>query len=620
MSNKKTKIIKIILSASIITITQLVRCDCLLNLYELIKLQTYKNIIEWVIVEGSKTKEDADKNKEKINKLIETHELYKPNNLTHMKIIYVEYTGKALSDLRNIGNNKCSGDIIICMDDDDYYPIERVSHAVESLQKSNALIAGCTDIYLYEYFMDKLYKFKGFHDKHTTNNCMAFKKEYLKNHAHESGLIMSEEKSFTKDFTEPLVQLDSKKCIIVSSHNFNTFNKREICIGGSYGINPTLYEVTDHPITSYIPHTIYNRMKNLFYKEEDSPYDIVYYTGGFSKPWAPNDKSLGGSEQAIVNLCENWVKTGIKVAVYADILMNNKIELTYNNVDYKNWKTLPFNHKFKTIILWRINGYFSAIPFNLKAINIYWDLHDNFTEQPQIIECYKKYRHKITKIMFKSNYHYHAFEEYFKVKLTSDKYVIIPNGILVEKFSNNWDNVLRNPYRFCYVSYYTRGLQHIIPYIWCIIKQIEPRAELHLYYGMDMFNNDVQNHLKQFTCLPGVIDHGRQTIEIIVREKYMSSFQLYITNTIAEIDCISIRESLVTGCIPLISNFGVFAEREGIHFNLIDTEPELMKEIAINIVKLINDKDKLNILRNVFKKSSTIISWENIANKILEII
>jgi hypothetical protein len=619
MSNKKTKIIKIILSASIITINQLVRCDCLLNLYELIKLQTYKNIIEWVIVEGSKTKEDADKNKENINKLIETHELYKPQNLKHMKIIYIEYTGKALSDLRNIGNNKCSGDIIICMDDDDYYPIERVTHAVESLQKSNALIAGCTDIYLYEYFMDKLYKFKGFHEKHTTNNCMAFKKEYLKNHAHDSGLTMSEEKSFTKDFTEPLVQLDSKKCIIVSSHNFNTFNKREICIGGSYGINPTLYEVTDHPITSYIPHTIYNRMKSLFYNEENSPYDIVYYTGGFSKPWSPNDKSLGGSEQAIVNLCENWVKTGIKVAVYADILMNNKTELTYNNVDYKNWKTLPFNHKFKTIILWRINGYFSGIPFNLKATNIYWDLHDNFAEQPQINECYKKYGHKITKIMFKSNYHYRAFEEYFKVKLTPDKYVIIPNGILVEKFSNNWDNVLRNPYRFCYVSYYTRGLQHIIPYIWHIIKQIEPRAELHLYYGMDMFNNDVQNHLKQFTSLPGVIDHGRQSIEIIVREKYMSSFQLYITNTNAEIDCISIRESLVTGCIPLISNFGVFAEREGIHYNLIDTEPELMKEIAINIVKLINDKDKLNILRDVFKKSSTIISWETIANKILEI-
>jgi glycosyltransferase involved in cell wall biosynthesis len=612
MNNKKTKITKITLSASIITVNQLVRSNCLLNLYELIKLQTYKNIIEWVIVEGSKTKEDANINKEHINKLIK-------NDKSNMKIIYIEYTGKSLSDLRNIGNNKCSGDIIVCMDDDDYYPPERVSHSVESLQKSNALIAGCTDIYLYEYFMGKLYKFKGFHAKHSTNNCMAFKKEYLKNHAHDSGLIMSEEKSFTKNFTEPMIQLDSKKCIIVSSHDFNTFNKREICVGGSYGINPTLYEVTDHPITSYIPSTIYNRMKSLFYKEEDSPYDIVYYTGGFGKSWSPSDKSLGGSEQAIVHLCENWAKMKLKVAVYADILVNNKTELIHNNVNYKNWKTLPFNHKFKIIILWRVNGFFSGIPFDLKADNIYWDLHDNFADQPQIINCYQKYEKKLTKIMFKSNYHVYAFENYFKTKLTSDKYVVIPNGILVDKFSNNVDNVPRNPYRFCYVSYYSRGLQHIIPYIWYIIKQIEPRAELHLYYGMAMFTEEVQNHLKQFTSLPGVIDHGRQPIEMIVREKYMSSFQLYITNTIAEIDCISIRESLVTGCIPLISNFGVFAEREGIHFNLVDNNPELMKEIAINIIKMLNEKDKMDILRNVFKKSHTIIDWTTVANKIIEI-
>jgi glycosyltransferase involved in cell wall biosynthesis len=310
---------------------------------------------------------------------------------------------------------------------------------------------------------------------------------------------------------------------------------------------------------------------------------------------------------------------GLKIAVYADILVGDKTELSHNNVDYINWKKLPFNHKFKTIILWRTNGFFSGIPFDLKADNIYWDLHDNFADQPQIIECYKKYGHKVTKILFKSNYHLNSFQDYFKVKLASDKYVVIPNGILVDKFSKNWDNVERNPYRFCYVSYYTRGLQHIIPYIWYIIKQIEPRAELHLYYGMDMFAEDVQNHLKQFTCLPGVIDHGRQSIEMVIREKYMSSFQLYITNTIAEIDCISIRESLVTGCIPLISNFGVFLEREGIHFNLNDQDPESMKEIAINIIRMANEKEKIAVLRNVFKKSSTIISWEDVAKKFLEI-
>jgi hypothetical protein len=115
--------------------------------------------------------------------------------------------------------------------------------------------------------------------------------------------------------------------------------------------------------------------------------------------------------------------------------------------------------------------------------------------------------------------------------------------------------------------------------------------------------------------MPGVIDHGRQSIDMIVREKYMSSFQLYISNTIAEIDCISIRESLICGCIPLISNFGVFAEREGIHFNLSEKEDPMI-EIAESIVKLMRDQDKMDILRNVFKKSKTIVGWDTTAEKI----
>jgi glycosyltransferase involved in cell wall biosynthesis len=146
----KTRIKKKVSTVSLITITQLIRFDCLQNLYELIKLQNYKNIIEWVIVEGSKNEEDGKKNKMNMVNFI--------NNIKEFKVKYVEYTGKKLSDLRNIGNCTCTGDIIVCMDDDDYYPPTRVSTAVEALEKSGMLIAGCSDIYLYEYFMNKLYK------------------------------------------------------------------------------------------------------------------------------------------------------------------------------------------------------------------------------------------------------------------------------------------------------------------------------------------------------------------------------------------------------------------------------------------------------------------------------
>jgi len=612
----KTRIKKKNSSVSIVTITQYIRFNCLLNLYELIKLQTFKNIIEWTIVEGSTIIEDATNNKNQILEFIDQ------NNTNNFKFNYIEYTGQKLSDLRNLGNTSCKGDIIVCMDDDDYYPPERIEEAVKALDNSSYLIAGCSDIYLYEYLLDKLYKFKGFHQNHSTNNCFAFKKEYLLNHKHDSGLIMSEEKSFTNDFKEPMIQLNSKKCIVVSSHNFNTFNKRELCIGGSVGINPTLSEVNldSDSIYNYIPEYFYNKMKSLFYKEEDSEYDIVYYTGGFGTPWDPKDKTLGGSEQAIVNLSESWVQSGKKIAVYANILSGKLTELQYNNVNYFSWKTLPFNHKFKTIILWRFNGFISSIMFSLKATNILWDLHDNCIGQEITIPIYKKYQNKITKILFKSNYHKSEFENFYKVKLDESEYAIIMNGIRIDKFSNNWDNVKRNPYRFCYVSYYSRGLQHIIPGIWNLIKYYEPRAELHVYYGLDMIKDTAfVESMKKLLAMPGIIDHGRQSVEIIVREKYMSSFQLYITNTNSEIDCISIRESLVTGCIPLISNFGVFAEREGIHFDCIEND-KVLNQIGMNILNLLQTQDKLENLRQVFKKSNTIISWFDISIKILSII
>ena len=51
---------------------------------------------------------------------------------------------------RNFMHSKCNGSIIVYMDDDDYYPPDRISHAVEKLQKDKtALCAGSSEIYVY---------------------------------------------------------------------------------------------------------------------------------------------------------------------------------------------------------------------------------------------------------------------------------------------------------------------------------------------------------------------------------------------------------------------------------------------------------------------------------------
>jgi len=242
-------------TVSIITVTQLSRSECLKNLLTLIQSQTYKNIIEWVIVEGSKNEHDGMKNSEIIREL---------GNETLLNIVYLEYTGFALSDLRNNGNMACKGDIIVCMDDDDYYPRERVEDAVYKLGKSKCLIAGCSDIYMYDYVLETLYKSKKIGNNHSTNNCMAFKREYLLTNAHDPGLKYAEEKSFTKGFTEEMVQLNSKKCIVVSSHNKNTFDKKPLLAETAKMEKNRLFKKINKPIAKLIPIETFAMMRSIF--------------------------------------------------------------------------------------------------------------------------------------------------------------------------------------------------------------------------------------------------------------------------------------------------------------------------------------------------------------------
>jgi hypothetical protein len=116
---------------------------------------------------------------------------------------------------------------------------------------------------------------------------------------------------------------------------------------------------------------------------------------------------------------------------------------------------------------------------------------------------------------------------------------------------------------------------------------------------------------------PGVMDHGRQPMDIIIREKYMSNFHLYITDTTGEIDCISIRESLITGAIPLLSTSGIFKDRPGIHFDITD---ELSyKKIGLHIANMLKKQDNLKEYRERLKKSPLIIGWDKIAQAWLDI-
>lgn len=593
-------------SVSIITITQLKRFECVKILLELIKAQTYTNIIEWIIVEGSKEKKDCDENQLNITKLIEENQ----NNLG-FKIIYVfSRSNVKLGELRNIGNKTCSGDITVCMDDDDYYPPDRVSHAVNKLSKSNCMIAGCSPLLMYDYDLNILVQMKQITPNHSVNSCMAWKKEYLETNSHDPLKESGEEPSFTNNFSNPMVQLDPFSTIIQSSHSHNTFSKKKFFIAHYNELPNSIDKIISKPIAKLIPKNILLKYYSIFVEPKllkPFEYDIVYMCGAFSIDWNPEDKKLGGSEQAVINLSEQWVKLGKKVIVYGEI--PNKI---LNGVVYKPINEFNYNIEYKNVILWRNYGLSTIIPFNIKAKFIAADIHDNFINSG--LEVFKKYYSKCNKIFLKSNYHKECLMNKVDKNIESNNIVIIPNGIRVNEFKIKPESIERNPYRFCYCSCYTRGLDKIITQLWPIIYNYEPRAELHVYYGMNgIRDNKYRNYMTTLLAQPGVMDHGRQPIEMIVREKYLSTFHFYITNTELEIDCISIRESLVAGCIPLLSNFGVFKERQGLHFEF-GNEKEI-KMAAINIINLLKNPDKLNKFREKIKSDPTIVDWKTIAHE-----
>jgi len=170
-----------------------------------------KELIEWIII---------DDGTDKIEDLI----IHIP------QVKYFKYDKKmSLGKKRNLMHEKTSGDIIVYMDDDDYYPPDRISHAVRKLQcSSKALCAGSSELYCYFKEINKMYKFGPYGPTHATAGTFAFKRKLLDITKYDEDACLAEEKQFLHGYTIPFVQLDPFKTILVFSHDHNTFDKRTL--------------------------------------------------------------------------------------------------------------------------------------------------------------------------------------------------------------------------------------------------------------------------------------------------------------------------------------------------------------------------------------------------------
>ncbi len=178
--------------------------------------QTYPaDKIEWIIIDdGTDSIEDL---------------------VAHLpRVKYYRYETKLpLGKKRNLMNSLATGEIIVYADDDDYYPPERIAHAVETLKSTNAMIAGTSAMYVYFKCIRQMKlcgPFRSAADggNHATAASFAFRRELLSKSKFTDEQCMAEEVDFLHKYKTKLVQLDPRKTILVISHKQCSFDKSEL--------------------------------------------------------------------------------------------------------------------------------------------------------------------------------------------------------------------------------------------------------------------------------------------------------------------------------------------------------------------------------------------------------
>jgi hypothetical protein len=341
----------------------------------------------------------------------------------------------------------------------------------------------------------------------------------------------------------------------------------------------------------------------------------IYYVLGRSFTFDPRNNSLGGSEQAVVRLSEEWAKFGHNVIVYADPCTIID-EFVLNNVFYlhsENFRKKPTCNQ-DVIILCRQSGLEEWVHYlrTKKCQILCIDLQDEVSDKNILIKEVLKEDNVV--FCFKS------FDHLKMLKDISQTFTFC-NGLDICNLNSTTSTYERIRHRFCWTSSYERGLKELLTFSWPKIKQSIPNAELHIFYGFQPWLDfNLVEELKNLFCQDGIFHHGRVSLQEIRDEKLKSFLWLYPCISNSETDCINVRESAYLKCIPIVSNASVLKERPGLHVLGEATTREFHDLYANEVIRLYSLPEfELDIIRKDLKAEYNVkglfASWKTVAEK-----
>lgn len=299
---------------------------------------------------------------------------------------------------------------------------------------------------------------------------------------------------------------------------------------------------------------------------------------------------------------------GFDVSVYCNL---DTQEGVYDGVKYYNYRNFNPLEEVDILIIWRD---LDILDNNLGAKCIYLDLHD----VPENQDYTEGRISKIEKIFVKSEYHKALFLDHIQEKIE-----VIPNGADIDLFFSN--NAKRDKFKLVYASDYYRGLELMLKFGWPIIKKTIPKAELDIFYGWDFFDSVWKNDLKKIAWKQamtdlmrqsGIKENGRVSQQVLAQNLKTANILYYGCN-FKEVDCITVRQAAIAGCIPCTTSFAALSDKSySIKTAGDPSHKKTQQSLAKKIIDLLNTESNIiEPLRNDFQTKAKKESWDWVAGK-----
>jgi len=154
--------------------------------------------------------------------------------------------GLTLGEKRNRLAELARGEVLVHMDDDDWYPPDRVSLAVRLLDGARRPVVGQSALLVYEAATGLVRRYPRVHNGHAHGATLAYRREYWAVSPFPP-VPHGEEAGFLRGFTAPLVQirLPPQRVMLCIDHGGNTWPKDNTRPPSHLGLDDVVVDSAD---------------------------------------------------------------------------------------------------------------------------------------------------------------------------------------------------------------------------------------------------------------------------------------------------------------------------------------------------------------------------------------